>query len=303
MPNHNFIDLTGQTFNWLYVNHRADNDKDGRAMWQCICLRCGQQCVVSGRNLRSGSTKSCGCYRSDTVSERSFVDLTGQRFGRLCVTGFSHQGKRGARYWTCVCDCQNKIITTARNLIGGYSQSCGCMRRDHTSERSVINVIGKQYGWLRPIERVGSDKYDSALWLCECVHCGGRTVATTHALISGNVQSCGCLNSKGELRIRSFLDAHHIRYQQQKCFIGCINVRSLLFDIYLPDYNLAIEYDGEFHYMHVTGLNNDVAYQQNNDAIKDQYCNENNIVLLRIPYWDKDNIESILTDWLFLNDI
>jgi len=63
-----------------------------------------------------------------------------------------------------------------------------------------------------------------------------------------------------------------------------------------------LEYDGEFHYIEFPNLGNDLAGQQRRDAIKTKYCDENDIILLRIPYWGKDNIESILTDWLFLYD-
>lgn len=73
------------------------------------------------------------------------------------------------------------------------------------------------------------------------------------------------------------------------------------FDFYLPMYNMAIEYDGEFHYRQIPGFN-DLPSQQHRDEIKTQYCEENDIILLRIPYWDKDNIESILKEWLFLDD-
>lgn len=44
-----------------------------------------------------------------------------------------------------------------------------------------------------------------------------------------------------------------------------------------------------------------LSVRQKRDTIKTKYCEENDIVLLRIPYWEKDNIESILSDWLFLN--
>ena len=46
----------------------------------------------------------------------------------------------------------------------------------------------------------------------------------------------------------------------------------------------------------------DFAERQRRDAIKTKYCEENDIILLRIPYWEKENIESILSDWLFLNE-
>lgn len=56
----NFKDETGNRYTRLVVLHRAESDKHWAAMWLCIC-DCGNSLVVSGRNLRKGNTKSCGC--------------------------------------------------------------------------------------------------------------------------------------------------------------------------------------------------------------------------------------------------
>ncbi len=54
------IDLTGRRFGRLTVIARAENSKDGRASWLCIC-DCGNKCIVVGDKLRRGEKKSCGC--------------------------------------------------------------------------------------------------------------------------------------------------------------------------------------------------------------------------------------------------
>lgn len=64
------IDLTGKQFGRLTVISRADDQISGsgyrRAMWLCVC-ECGNEKVVSGRHLRSGAIRSCGCLLSETV--------------------------------------------------------------------------------------------------------------------------------------------------------------------------------------------------------------------------------------------
>lgn len=65
-----FIDLTGQKFNRLTVVERAENTKDGKASWKCIC-ECGNEITVIGKDLRSGNTKSCGCYNRESASIRA----------------------------------------------------------------------------------------------------------------------------------------------------------------------------------------------------------------------------------------
>lgn len=66
------IDLTGQTFGKLTVINRADNHvrTSGRVdiCWNCIC-ECGNKCVIRGERLRNGTTKSCGCSKSEFLRE------------------------------------------------------------------------------------------------------------------------------------------------------------------------------------------------------------------------------------------
>ena len=58
-----------------------------------------------------------------------FIDLTGQKFGRLTVIKrANNKGKRTA--WICVCKCGNELITTTDNLRCGDTQSCGCYNKE-----------------------------------------------------------------------------------------------------------------------------------------------------------------------------
>lgn len=63
-------DLTGQTFGRLYVVARAVKTRasNKQAMWVCKCT-CGQTVIVDGYSLRSGRTKSCGCYQAEKVAK------------------------------------------------------------------------------------------------------------------------------------------------------------------------------------------------------------------------------------------
>lgn len=293
-------DMTGQTINGIYIESRAENDRDGRAMFNCICF-CGNRFVANGKNLRNGNTTSCGCKRIKTLHDRCFVDLVGSTFNYLFVDEYigSHKQKN---VWGCTCLlCGAKTTATTDQLMSGSKKSCGCLIRQHCKHFNYRNLVGEIYNWLKVREYVGNTKHGSCIWLCECLLCGGLRHATTTDLTTGRVKSCGCLNSHGENIIRTIFEKWHITFQRQKKFIGCVSQNQLMFDYYLPDYNVAIEYDGEMHYK-VTSLGNDLEAQQSRDKIKDQYCEENDIILLRIPYWEKDNIESILIDRLFLND-
>ena len=116
-----------------------------------------------------------------------------------------------------------------------------------------------------------------------------------------------CNSSKGEKRISLFLKENNINYEVQKLFKECSYKRMLPFDFYLPDHNICIEYDGQQHYdiIDFSGKNQKRAEEQfkqtqKKDNIKTQYCLDNNIKLIRIPYWEFDNIENILKQELNL---
>lgn len=105
---------------------------------------------------------------------------------------------------------------------------------------------------------------------------------------------CYQFKSIGERKIRDYLDREKIKYIPQKTF-SPLNKSKYRFDFFLPDYNMAIEYQGEQHFRD-NGFFKDgyktVVYRDN---IKRQYCHEHNIELLEIKYTEIKNIDAILT--------
>lgn len=61
-------DLTGQKFTRLTVIRPAEKSRTGETRWVCRC-DCGKETIVQSNNLKSGLVKSCGCYRTDYLSE------------------------------------------------------------------------------------------------------------------------------------------------------------------------------------------------------------------------------------------
>ena len=114
---------------------------------------------------------------------------------------------------------------------------------------------------------------------------------------SHHTNGCGCPfcnESKGEKIIEQFLLKNKIEYTRQKKFDDCINKRKLPFDFYLPEYNYCIEFDGRQHFDSIDyfGGDENLEYIKNNDSIKETYCKENNIKLLRIKH-DENIIEKL----------
>ena len=102
--------------------------------------------------------------------------------------------------------------------------------------------------------------------------------------------------SKGELKIEDILNENNIEYISQYKYDDCRNKKPLPFDFYLPLYDLLIEYDGEQHFDIKHSFGDEESFWETvvNDSIKNQYCEDNNIKLVRIPFWEFNNIEEIL---------
>jgi len=110
-----------------------------------------------------------------------------------------------------------------------------------------------------------------------------------------------CNESKGEKEIKKYLKDNSIKYKQQKMFEGCKYKYSLKFDFYLIDYNICIEYDGKQHFESVEYFGGIDTFNHilMKDEIKNNYCKNNNIKLIRIKY-DENIIEKLTNSLIFL---
>lgn len=111
-----------------------------------------------------------------------------------------------------------------------------------------------------------------------------------------------CSVSKGERIIKNWLDRMSIKYcYNQQYFKDLLSDKEnpLRPDFILPKHKIWIEYDGEFHYKPILG-EVELQRQQKYDKRKDKYAKKHGWKLIRIPYWEFDNIENILTKELML---
>lgn len=116
------LDLTGQRFGKLEVIRPTNDRLAGSVIWECKC-DCGNTCLVSTVNLRSGRTKSCGCAMG-----RSPVDLAGVKFGILTAIEPTDKRVDGFVVWKCRCDCGNICYCPSGYLNAGRIISCGCLK-------------------------------------------------------------------------------------------------------------------------------------------------------------------------------
>ena len=281
-------DLTGEKFGHLTVIKRAPN-KGKEVAWECKC-DCGNSVIVRAYSLLSGNTKSCGCVRRNcaiNLGKSNKKNLTGEKFGRLTVIKDSVQRNNQQQImWECKCDCGNTILVSTTHLTSGHTESCGCSRR--------LDLTGQRFGKLIALEPTNQRISSSVVWKCQC-DCGNIAYVGTRQLIKGKTNSCGCLTSKGEMIITNILQRNNIIYEIQKTFETCRfdNTGALArFDFYINEEYL-IEFDGIQHFEYRnSGWDTKEHFEkvQKHDDYKTQWCRENNIPLIRIPYTKLDTL-------------
>jgi very-short-patch-repair endonuclease len=116
-----------------------------------------------------------------------------------------------------------------------------------------------------------------------------------HHLLGSGCQKCN--TSKGEIIIDNWLIEHKFKFEKQKRFSNCKYKKPLPFDFYISQFNLCIEFDGEQHFSNKISQKRYLETVRN-DKIKNDYCNKNNINLIRISYKEKNRINEILTNKL-----
>src|ERR1700678_3895811 len=70
-----------------------------------------------------------------------FIDLSGQRFGRLTVAARAKNDQNARVQYLCLCSCGNQVSVRACSLRSGDTKSCGCLRSEGASTRAKTRII------------------------------------------------------------------------------------------------------------------------------------------------------------------
>jgi very-short-patch-repair endonuclease len=185
----------------------------------------------------------------------------------------------------CPC-CASKMAWEGYNLLTHNPELCKEWDYEKNSKLpSEYTPYSKKYVW----------------WKClKCSHEWKSTVGNRN-----NGFGCpACCESKGEKKIRAWLTKNNFKFKEQYKIKECRNIYPLPFDfsVFNEDDTLKVlvEYDGEQHYVKTRrkAKKSSLKSIRERDEIKTNYCTRNNIRLLRIPYWEFDNIETILSSSL-----
>lgn len=204
-------------------------------------------------------------------------------------------------FWKCpICNRSWKAIIQGRTRLGN---PCSHVERNR-KERKVPESIMSELSQTRNARDLLDDfPHTTKKYWWKCSFCGHEWNCRLGDRISKESGCPKCSSSKGEKRVSGFLSNANMRFAEQKTFDDCRNKRKLPFDFYLIDHNTIIEYDGEFHFdlpkfrfKNIEIFKDGIAQTQKHDTIKTKYCEDSGIKLIRIPYWEYDNIENILEE-------
>ena len=232
------------------------------------------------------------------------MNLLGQEFNELKVIEKTDKRSKygGSIIWKCLCKCGKECEASTSDLRSGHKKSCG-----HLAVRNKTDITGQIFGYAKAIrptdEKCNHD--GSVVWELEC-ECGNHYKVSITDLKNGIGNHCGCKGlhrSYGELEIKKLLEDNNIKFQEEYSFNNCRFIESnrpARFDFYVNN-SYIIEFDGKQHFKasgHGWSTEEKTKQTQEHDRIKNDYCKQNNIAIIRIPYTKLHNIqiEDLLLD-------
>lgn len=226
------------------------------------------------------------------------TDLTGQKINALTVLEASDlRSASGGIKWKCQCDCGNITYVEASRLRSKKAKSCGCLSKKALEiGRGLFfqDLSNQTFGKLTVIERAEDKIFENnrkaVQWKCSC-DCGNEVTVLASNLKNGNTQSCGLCNknSHGNLKIEKLLKENNISYIREYRFQDCKSILPLPFDFFVNNTYL-IEYDGKQHFENSNSFFESYEEIHKRDLIKSQWCKENHIPLIRIPFTHYNNL-------------
>lgn len=262
-------------------------------------VSCGNEYFVRPNDFLSSQSRCPFCYGNLKKTHTQFVqevkEATGDAF---MVLGKYVNADTPVEVLHLVCGHRFATIPDAFLRSRGCCSVCSGTKKKTTQGfvDEVIELVGDEYEVL--------GEYVNSKTPIKMRHskCGETFHPIPNNFLKGS-RCPRCRESKGEKAIMEYLRQNNIEYMQQYKFRDCRWKAPLPFDFAVfscGELVCLIEYDGELHYQAVDFYGGEEAHKLTleRDRIKTDYCRMRNIPLIRIPYWEYDNIQAHLDEKL-----
>ena len=270
-----YVNSNTATEHYCEIHKTISLIKPSNALNSNGCWMCGvdnrsnqkrktQDEYISELSLKNPTVKLVGEYIDSRTPVEHYCEIHNITWN---ITPYA--ALRGDGCWKC---CNERIGNTLRKSIDQYTEE---LKEIHPN----IILCGEYVNSSTPT-------------LHKCLIHDYKWYPTPGNLLSGS--GCPkCKESKGEKKISAWLKQNKITFASQYSFDDCKDKKALPFDFYIESLNICIEYQGEQHYRPVNfgGISNEEAFKnfkitQFHDQIKVEYCKNNGIKLICIPYWE-----------------
>lgn len=267
-----------------YNIYGLENIYNGESYVNIECPKCGLRSYQKVKYIINSKYSCRSCSRK--ISKEKFLERfykTHPEFYSINLDDFS------TGFVTVKCNLCNKEKKYNIHQLLRNTSMCHCKNELLFKEKSS-KMYNSEFEYISGYKNIKSSV------TFRHIKCGKLfNIRASHFLYDGC--SCTrCRTYKNEEKIKEILELKGISFIPQKTFDNCKNIQKLQFDIFIPIFNLVIEYDGEGHFRPIFSSKDDFNMAVLRDSIKEKFVKENKINILRIPYWRKDSIGTIIDE-------
>lgn len=283
----------------------SESYKDEKQLLKFICGNCGEEFLNNSANIKSSKHKMCAKCSTiqGGIAGRVPIHKVIERFEEMELKLLDYNYTRNCDKLLCEdkygyrgymdYNSKDKIEKSSRTGFDYFS-----LKHNKNNFIHNANNYCRTSGIGTTVLEISEEQiYTTPTIVCKC-ECGEHFITSINSFRSGKTKCDKCSKriSKYEQMVIDYLKKNKIKFTTQKKFPDCRNILPLPFDFYIKEYGTLIEADGQGHY-EVCYFNRcskesgekSFIKTKINDEIKNKYCIDNNIKLIRIPYWEFDN--------------
>ena len=274
----NLVGNNGITFIKDLGTVSVDGKKE--ALFKCSC---GNEFKNQITVIKQDVVISCGCKRGgNNFVPYAYQELIGNSGIKYLYDVEKTSNVRRAKL---ECHCGNIFENDVANIFHAKVKSCGCTTGIFTSKieypkNSVLGssqIIYKEDTYTTP-RGIRYAKF-------EC-HCGNEFETMINSVKTGNTTSCGCVKSKPEAELKSFIQSLNIPFKANDRTI----IKPKELDLIIPSHKLAIEFNGLFWHSELQGKDRKYHIDKTNS------CKESGYELIHIFEHQWKNKQEIVKD-------